>query len=277
MVSYLVMRKTLYILFIFILIPFMGCEDVSVVNPDVNYKEYIVVRAELVAGEDFTGVKLTRTQPLNQQYDSMSSAITSNVTAYLKVNGAQVIPLHHAGNGIYMAIGSFMIQPGYTYELFAEVDDTAIYSITRVPEKPIVVSTQVVSDSIFQANVQTETNAVYGAAWEIYNSSIDQVIASAPDFKEIIQNTDAFKTSAIPVNTMGLPVEYRASNYKNLWYLRVYAYDTPYLKYFRTKNNNQPVSDVFSQGGDQVIWNVVGNNAIGMFIGVAKGDYVHVQ
>lgn len=271
------MKKVLYIICISILISLIGCENVSVVNPDLNYKEYIVVRAELVAGEDFTGVKLTRTQPLNQQYDSSSAAITSNVTAYLKVNGVQVIPLHHAGNGIYLASARMPIISGYTYELFAEVGNTGIYSFTRIPQKPTVVSAQVVNDSIFQANVQSETNAVYGAVWEIYNGSVGQVIDSAPDFKEIVQNTDVYKTEPIPVNTLALPTQYRSGNYSNLWYVRVYAYDTAYLKFFRTRNNNQPVSDVFSQGGDQVIWNVTGNNVIGMFIGVAKGNFVKVQ
>ena len=271
------MKNVLYLIFISILISFIGCENVSVVNPDLNYKQYIVVRAELVAGEDFAGVKLTRTQPLNQQYDSTSAAITSNVTAYLRVNRVQIIPLHHAGNGIYLASDRIRIQSGYTYELFAEVGDTAIYSFTRIPQKPIVVSTQVVKDSLFQANVQPETNAVYGAVWEIYNSSTDQGVDSASDFQEIIQNTDVYKTAPIAVNTLALPAQYRSSNYSDLWYVRIYAYDTPYLKYFRTRNNNQPVSDVFSQGGDQVIWNVSGNNVIGMFIGVTKGDLVKVQ
>jgi hypothetical protein len=271
------MKIILYIIFASILILFAGCEDVSVVNPNVGYKEYIVVRAELSAGEDFTGVKLTRTQPLDQQYNSATAAITSNVTAYLKVNGVQIIPLHHAGNGIYLASSNIIIQSGYTYELFAEVEGEGIYSFTRIPEKPTVVSTQVVNDSYFQANVKTNPDEVYGAVWEIYNSSgIGVVVESASDFQEIVQNTDAYNTAPIPVNTIDLPDKYRSSNYSDLWYVRVYAYDTPYLKYFRTRNNNQPVSDVFSQGGDQVIWNVVGNNAIGMFIGVAKGDYVKV-
>jgi Domain of unknown function (DUF4249) len=272
------MKIILYIIFASILIIFAGCEDVSVVNPDVSYKEYIVVRAELSAGEDFTGVKFTRTQPLNQQYNSATAAITSNVTGYLKVNGVQIIPLHHAGNGIYLASSNIQIQSGYTYELFAEVDGTGIYSFTRIPEKPTVVSTQVINDSYFQANVQTNPDEVYGAAWEIYNgNSLGAAVDSASDFQEIVQNTNVYNTTPIPVNTMDLPVQYRSSNYSNLWYVRVYAYDTAYLKYFLTRNNSLPISDVFSQGGDQVIWNVVGNNAIGMFIGVAKGDFVKVQ
>jgi Domain of unknown function (DUF4249) len=271
------MKIILYIIFASILILFAGCEDVSVVNPELSYKEYIVVRAELVAGENFTGVKFTKTQPLNQQYNSSTAAITSNVTAYLKVNGVQIIPLHHAGNGVYLASDNIQIQPGYTYELFAEVGGSGIYSFTRVPDKPTVVSTQIVNDSYFQANVKTNPNEVYGAAWEIYSSSgLGVVVDSASDFQEIVQNTDEYNTAPIPVNTMDLPVQYRSGNYSNLWYVRVYAYDTPYLKYFRTRNNGQPVNDVFSQGGDQVIWNVVGNNTIGMFIGVAKGDFVKV-
>jgi Domain of unknown function (DUF4249) len=271
------MRNILYIIFTFILISIAGCDNVSVVNPELNYTQYIVVRAELVAGEDFTGVKLTRTQPLDQHYDSSAAAVTSNVTAYMKINGVQVIPLHHAGNGIYLAGDGFHIQAGNTYELFAEVGDTAIYSKTTVPQKPVVTSTQFLNDSYFQANVETQPDAVYGAAWEVYNSSTQDLIASATDFHQIVQNTNIYNKAAIPVNTTALPDEYKSGNYANLWYVRVYAYDPAYLNYFQTRNNNQPVNDVFSQGGDQIIWNVSGNNVIGMFIGEAIGDYVHVQ
>jgi hypothetical protein len=271
------MKKVFYIISISILTAFIGCEDVSVVNPDLSYKEYIVVRAELVANEDFTGVKFTRTQPLNQQYDSTTAAITANVTAYLKINGVQVIPLHHAGNGIYLAIDRIRIQPGYTYELFAEIGDTGIYSKTSIPQIPVVVSTQFVNGSHFQASVSTKTNEVYGAAWEIYEYAANNILDGATDFKEIVQNTNEFNKTPIPVNTLDLPDKYRSNNYSNLWYIRVYAFDPAYFSYFLSRNDNKPVSDVFSQGGGPINWNVVGNNVIGMFIGVAKSDFVKVQ
>ncbi len=270
--------KCIIKIFIFsVIFFFAGCENVSVVNPDINFKEYIVVRAELVADEDFTGVQFTRTQPLDQQYDSTTAAITSNVTAYMKINGVQVVPLHHFGNGIYMPIDRIRIQSGYTYELFADVNGVGVYSTTIVPEKPMVASAHFNPDTSFQANIYAIPGAVYGAAWEIYNSGTNNIIASAIDFKEIVQNSDKFNTSTIPVITMVIPNEYKSSNYFNQWYIRVYAYDPAYLPYFLTRNNNQPVSDVFSQGGDQIIWNVHGNGVIGLFIGVVAGDYVKVQ
>ena len=254
-----------------------GCENVSVVNPDLNYKEYVVVRAELIAGEDFTGVKFTRTQPLDQQYDGTNAAITSNVTAYLKINKVQIVPLHHVGNGVYMASDRLPIHSGNTYELFAKVNDMGIYSITTVPETPTAESANFNNNINFQAKIYTTPEVVYGAAWEIYNIGNDQVIDAASDFQEVVQNQDSFSRSAIPVNTTALPEKYRSGNYSNLWYIRIYAYDNQYLKYFETRNNNQPISDVFSQGGDQIIWNVHGTNAIGLFIGVAKGKHIKVQ
>ena len=252
-----------------------GCDDVTVVNPDLNYKEYVVVRAELVAGQDFDGVKFSRTEPLGQQYDSTIAAITSGVTAYLKIGGVQVIPLHHVGNGVYKASDRIPIKTDTQYELFAEVNGVGIYSKTKVPKTPQVASAYVEKDTIFQANVYTNPGEVYGAAWEIYNNGT--VIDGAPDFGEIVHNDNQFSTSTIPVNTMALREQYRSSNYSNLWYVRVYAYDSAYLMFFTTRNNNQPVSDVYSQGGDQIVWNVYGTNVIGLFMGVAKSNYIKVQ
>ncbi|MGA8264480.1 MAG: hypothetical protein WB779_08580 [Ignavibacteriaceae bacterium] len=271
------MKRIFNIVILLILFFITGCNDVSVVNPELSYKDYIVVRAELIAGEDFAGVKFTRTQPLNQQYDNTNDAITSNVTAYLKIGKVQVVPLYHAGNGMYKASDRIQIHSDSTYELFANVNGVGVYSITTVPEKPRTASANIIDKSSFRANIYTKPGAVYGAAWKIYNSVTNDVIDSAPDFKEVVQNADPFSTSTIPVNTMDLPAEYRTNNYSYLWYIRVYAYDSPYLKFFKTRNNSQPVSDVFSQGGDQIIWNVYGNNVIGLFIGAAYGDYVKVQ
>jgi hypothetical protein len=57
----------------------------------------------------------------------------------------------------------------------------------------------------------------------------------------------------------------------------VYAFDSAYREYFNTKENNQPIQDSFAQGGGLINWNVQGNNTIGLFIGIAKGDIINAN
>lgn len=267
------MKKFINIFFLLTIILAAGCQDVGVIDPQLSYKEYIVVRAKLTAGQDFEGVLFTKTLPVNEKYD-ISKAELKNVTAYLKIGGVQIVPLHYTANGVYMPVDRIHIYSDYTYELFAKVNNNSIYSITRVPEKPNVTSAAFYNNTYLTANIISRQNEVYGATWDIY--AANRVIDEALDFQEVVQQPGQFSTS-LPVRTLDLPEAYKSTSYNNMRYVRVYAFDSPYLKFFKTRNNNQPVSDVFSQGGDQVIWNVQGQNTIGLFIGVALGDYIKAQ
>jgi len=105
-----------YILKIFLIlffalsnILFFGCEQVEIINPDTTFKENVVVRAELLAGENFAGVTFTKTLPLDIAY-SISAAEIRNVTAYLKINKIQIVPLHYTSNGIYKPLYDLKIK-----------------------------------------------------------------------------------------------------------------------------------------------------------------------
>ncbi|HKI77339.1 MAG TPA: hypothetical protein VKA26_02240 [Ignavibacteriaceae bacterium] len=266
------MRDIKYTLKIFIIIAILvsGCDKITQVNPNLDYKEYIVVRSELRSGESFSGVSFTKTLPVDEQY-SISKAELKNVEGYIKVNGIQIVPLHYTMNGIYMPIDRLPIKPDTTYELFAKIGNTSIYSITRIPERPKILSSNYYNNTYLEATVEAKSNEVYGAAWSILND------ATAPDFQEIVRSETPDFNSVITVRTQDLPDQYKSSSYTNRRYIKVFAFDVPYQNYFKTRNNNQPLNDAFSQGGDQVIWNVQGENVIGMFIGIATGDSVRVQ
>ena len=87
----------------------MGCDQVEVITPDTSFKENVVVRAELLAGENFTGVSFTKTLPLNIAY-SISDAELKDVTVYLKINNTQVVPLHYTNNGLYKPLYNLKIK-----------------------------------------------------------------------------------------------------------------------------------------------------------------------
>lgn len=269
------MKKLLLIISLIFIIWSWGCQNVDVVNPQINYKKYIVVRAELKAFRKFQGVTFTQTLPLNEKYD-IKKAELKNVAAYLKINNVRIIPLHYVSDGVYQPIDTITIKQNTTYELFAEVNGKTIYCKTKVPESPQINSASLTGNYI-TASVNSNPGEVYGAVWQISDPGTKNVFDQASDFQEIIGNKSTNPHEPVLVQTTELPEKYRSSNYAQTRFVKVYAFDTAYLKYFDSRNNNQPVDNAFIQGGDQVFWNVQGNDVIGLFIGSAEGGIVRAE
>ena len=259
MKKYFLIITALSFIFIF------GCENVDEISPDVSYKQYIVVRGELKAYSPFEGVTFTKTLPLNENYD-INKAELKNVTAYLRINGIRIITLRYLQDGLYAPLDTITIAPGSTYELFAQYDNTTIYSITKVPLPPRIISASLKDNRYIEVMVRPDPGEVYGAGWEIYNSVTQNLYDESTDFRTIVQQSNNLDTN-LAVDTKDLPEEYNSGTYNNLIYAQVYAFDSPYFNYFGSKNNNQPSENIFTQGGDQISWNVEGDHVIGLFIG----------
>ncbi len=268
------MRYLYFILSFFLLLSIAGCENVTEISPDINYQEYIVVRAQLKAYSLFEGVSFTKTLPLNENYD-INKAELNNVTAYLKVDGIRIITLRYLKNGLYTPLDSIFIVPGSTYELFAQYNNTNIYAVTKVPQLPRITHAVLLNNKFIEITLRPYPDEVYGAGWEIYNAVTNNLFDESTDFQTIVrpQQID-LQSNQMVVDTKDLPDNYTSGGYSNLMYAQVYAFDSPYLKYFISKNNNQPTENIFAQGGDQVSWNVQGENVIGLFIGLAVVKYI---
>ncbi|HVO75942.1 MAG TPA: hypothetical protein VMT35_18100 [Ignavibacteriaceae bacterium] len=259
------------LIFIFFSIVLAGCEEITDSDVNVNFKELIVVQSELKGGAAFKGVSFTKTLPLGEPYDIKKAELT-DVKAYLKINGIQIVPLHYNGNGIYKPLYFLSIKEGNTYELFAEVKNKLIYSITRVPFKPVVKTILYHSDYFISAEVVSKKDEAYGAAWIV--GSVANIISSSEDFYSINAAQNNEQGSLISVRTQEIPPSYRNTYYRSLTYIKIYAFDKPFLEFFKSKDNNQSVDNVFTQSGGAVAWNVYGEDAIGLFIGVSEGDLI---
>ena len=269
------MNKIYFLLLFFFSLLLIGCEEVDIVDPQTTYKEYVVVRAELKAFSNFEGVAFTKTLPINEPYDT-NKAFLKDVTAYLKIDGIRIIPLHYYQGGIYKPYGDILIVPQSTYELFAVVDSTSIYGITKIPKQPEVTNLSYLNKHI-DAAVKSNPSEVYGAVWAIVNPSNNSLIAMGSDFLSVVNSSYDIYLPTTSVSTTDIPDKYISDTFKNYRCIKVYVFDTPYLKYFYTKDNNQPVLNAFVQGGDGIAWNVQGNNVIGLFIGSAEGGYVRAN
>ncbi len=250
---------------------FSGCESEEIVNVELVYEEYTVVQAELIPGKYFPGVRFTRTLPLGVPYNIKDAEI-KNITTYLRINGVQVIPLNYTADGLYKPKYDFYIDEGDTYELFAEHGEKYIYSITIIPLKPEVTSTNYDgNDYHLYADVNAKIDEVYAALWMV---SVGNAIR-AETFHSVASSND--QNSTVRVRTSPIPEEFLSGIYSGNRRIQVYALDKSFKNYFYTRNSGQQINDPFIQGtGGAVEWNVQGDKVIGLFIGVTPGDIIEV-
>ncbi len=267
------MKKNIYILCLFILfIVSTACENEQIVDVDVVHEEYTVVQSELKTGKLFPGVRFTKTLPLGVPYN-IKQAELINITAYIRIDSIQIIPLIYDQDGLYKSLYEFNVEPGRIYELFAVRDGSFIYSQTVIPEKPIVTSAIYSSNENFlQAVVVSHNNEVYAALWAISSAPF----IKADDYFSVSVPTEFYPLSTVNVRTSPLPAEFQSPAYNNSRFIQVYSFDKSFKNYFNSRTSGQGINDPFVQGGGTVEWNVYGDNVIGMFIGVAEGELVPV-
>jgi hypothetical protein len=266
------MKSANYILIFFLGIIIPGCQDTGIVDNSTEFIEYLVVRAELKANTNFEGVQITKTLPLEETYD-ITKAEIKNAVVHLKVNGFQIIPLHYVNNGIYKSIYNVKIVPGFNYELFAEVGEKSVYGNTRVPEIPQVNNASFDNNIYLTAEVVSKPSEVYGADWVIIRNPSDPPETSDNYFSIVPVEFKPTEPS-IALRTIEVPENLRTPVFRNSTYIKVTAFDHSFLDYFKTRNNNNPINNVFLSGGGAVGWNVQGEKVIGIFIGIAEGNLI---
>jgi hypothetical protein len=266
--------KNKIIIVLFSIILFGACEKIDIIETNINYIEKIVVRADLVGGKVFEGITFTKTLPLTETY-TIEKAELKEVTAYLKINNAQVIPLHYNQEGIYLPLYELTIDTSTVYELYAEYDGKSIYSRTRVPQTPKIIYAET-TNNFLAADVVYNEGEVYGSAWIILTGGTNDYSIKAQDYHSIV-GASSFNAAKAFTRTMDIPEQYRTPLYYSRTYIQVFAFDEMYKEFFKTKNNNEPIKDTFAQGGGPINWNVFGENVIGLFIGLTEGQIIRVD
>lgn len=254
---------------------YFGCEDAEIVDADLGYKEYVVVRSELFADSIFTGVTFTKTLPLEETYE-IKKAELKDVFAYLKVNGMQVIPLHYTSDGLFKPLYNIRIQATKTYELFAKVNGKSIYAYTYVPEVPRINNSTFHSNQYVDVYIASKPNECYGSAFFV-SPSPNGYAARSKDFHSIVEAPSSNFNDIVLCRTQEIPTQFRTAIYRSVTYIQVFSFDKAYSDYFKTRGNNEPITNSFIQGGDPIAWNVKGENAIGLFIGINKSGIVPVN
>ncbi len=265
------MRELTYILLLITSLLFTSCETSTDVNGGVPYKEYTVINAQLSAYKVFNGVYITHTLPLDVPYDIKKAEI-KNAIAYVLEAGTRVIPLHYSFDGLYKPIRTVALLPSTEYELFVNINDKTIYSKTLVPDVPDIVDVVNVQNNYLSARVTAKPGEAYGAAW-IISGGGGQTAEKADDFFAV-ETSDHYPADLL-VRTQNIPPPYNTTTYSDRFFIQVYAFDKAYKDYFLTKTNSNQINNTFTAGGGPVVWNVYGEDVIGLFIGMTEGTLAH--
>ena len=251
------------------------CEDIDVVELEIEHESKLVVQCELVADNFFSGLYLTRTLPLSEKYDE-SEAEIPDATLFLIVDSVKIIPLHYMGFGQYNSISEFKVRSNQVFELYGLIGNDEIYAISKIPRPPLISEQRFVPEGYLSSVVKANPGEVYGALWLMMNNVLTQPFDEANDFYTITLDSGSDFEDKL-VRTTNLKTDYLSAFYKDKIYMQVYAFDKSYYDYFFTKDNNNPVDDTFSQGGGPINWNVQGDNVIGMFIGVSRTGFIQIE
>jgi len=252
-----------------------SCEKVNDAVLPAASEDLIVVEGWLNAGKDFKGLRITHPIPLSQNYNSASTAI-SDIDAYIKVNGVHIYPLHLFPDGYYRPLYGLTIKTDSLYELFGTWNGSQFYAKTIIPKKPQISGIKYIQDSAnstshIEVNISADTNRVYGAKWAIlYKDTSSQ-------FNNIVEYQTGTPSNTLTVKTTNLPAKYQGSDFNLLTYVIVSEFDPQYIDYFNTKENNQISDNPFTQANGSVNWNIKGEKAIGLFIGVNESTALNVS
>lgn len=118
----------------FILLTVSGCD----LYKQDNYQQYYVVEAYLVANAKLPNVRLSRTMPIQKQYNFQQAAVSGARVEIRKLNAdssvAETYPYTQSSPGVYKPVSSAEVLPQQRYQLHINTTDgDVITSITYVP------------------------------------------------------------------------------------------------------------------------------------------------
>ncbi len=260
------MRNLIFLSLFMLLIA--GCGNDTVVSNDLAYKQKLVIRGIVQAG-DVLHVYISTTLPPWTAYDSVAAEVV-DANVFMVHNTNDTIPLYYIGNQQYRGDYNIRAQMGDLYTIFAKWHNLVATATTKIPtyfryENPSMGYDLKANgkDTNFyvQLTVYPNTDAVYGAAWRLSGFSYqDSVMGDLARYK------DRDASGKVIVKSRPCPNQLvwfrRTLNLE----LQVSSYDEPYYNYYMSQSSNLATDNVFGRSGTNQQWNVTGDG-IGIFCG----------
>lgn len=260
---------------IVLLILFISCEEISIIEEDIPYEELYVINGQVVGNTRDVEVTITKSFPIEMNVERGDVEIDSLVVFIIAENQG-VWALKSDEDGNYNPIEEVIVDVGATYELYIVFNnEKRIFTSTYVPPTPEVEEI-LIEDRFITCKVMPAENTVYGCKYHITSLRDGNKFFNETIFYELtnrlenIEQAVSFRTSNLPDEYLSEPDEYSVS-------VEIFAFDEVYKDYYETRENNKPIENIFSEGGGSVFWNVEGENVIGMFIGYTILSLENIQ
>lgn len=244
----------------------LACEEIGIIEDNVPYKELYVVDGQIKPNTLNPIINFTKSIPIDDEFD-ISKAALSDVNAYIWSAQQGLYSLIDIGDGMYRA-NNLNVLPNSTYELYGEIEGNRIYGITKIPDYPDIVSVSIVNEHLI-CKVRAKKDEVYSCIYVVSTggeTGNPRISIREEEFFTV--EGPANVNQVIEIKSGKVPKEYLNTS-SGILGIEVYAWDKSYKEYFKTKDNNKVIEDVFSQGGGPIKWNISGENTIGLFLGYA--------
>jgi hypothetical protein len=266
-----------------IIVLLSGCEQ-TVENPELPYKEQLVIRAVLEAGKPVDNIEITRTLPLLESY-SIDKALVKDANAVIKVGDTTYTLIFDNYSEKYKC-ESLIPEVGKKYFLEVKSKNITATAWTIIPEQVepdkfsykrqfIETNNGEWSDKFWEYRIFAEYKPQVGASY-LSASGYDNDIYRNYSY-EIKRSKDTMSNGKISQEIFSYTT-YDTSNFEydiKYYWCSIDAFDSQFYYYYITRWEGNSGDDIFGTTGLNVRGNIIGG--IGVFIGTNPGRITKIK
>ncbi len=254
------------------LLSLFSCEE-NVSNPELPYKEQLVIQAYIYADSSAKNIKITRTlHPLDHY--TFEKALVSDADAYIIDEGVKYKLYFNSNSNTYYN-SNIKFKQGQKYQLEVNWKNLKASSSTIIPEsynynltynKKTDVSMGMKEYDII-VEFSPNKNYAYNGGKLYYDSYYKKLMF----YTQTTYDNSYIKNGKISMSLDNRFFPYHYTDQQILdqlsnssFYITVFDY--AYYKYYLSQYNGGSSGDVFGTNGNNTDWNIVGDG-IGLFVG----------
>jgi hypothetical protein len=253
----------------------ISCEEV-VQNPNLPYKEELVIKAVLENGKPIEDIMIIRTLPPLEEY-SMEKSLIKDAEAYISVDGEKHKLIFDNYKLTYY-VENLTPQIGKKYSLSVKWKNLSASASTEIPDTVSIESYSVKMEEVEYYDGYKESYFILSAIFKPKYNSVYTGYTYHPNDQYKYFNEYAYRYSdtnkvgriVLPVNNQYYWYEQPmdTTDFKESmkdYYCLLESYDFQFYKFFITRYNGSSNDDFFGTSGVNIQGNI--NNGIGLFIG----------
>lgn len=252
----------------------LACEE-NVSNPELPYKEQLVIQAYIYADSNAKNIRITRTlHPLDNY--TFEKALVKDAEVYIVNNGTKYKLIFDESTKTYYNL-DIKFEKGQKYELQAFWKKLKAYSSTFIPEsfdyKLTYIKKSNTNMGMRECDIIIEFSPNKNYAYDAGEVYYDDYYKKYKMYSRWTYDNSYLKNGKIsmevdsklfPLYFNDQEIKEQLSNSNYTYYITIFDY--AYYKYYLTQYNGDSSNDIFGTSGNNIDWNIVGDG-IGLFVG----------